>query len=722
MDNDVNIRIKQTLEGNSLPEVKAQLKAVQSEMNACNRTTAEGATRYKELSVNAGLLTTRTKELGREQRGLDGNLKVSTASALNYGKNISAIGIGLMMAANLARQFAQRLWETAKAGAEFQVMRTHFEKVSGSIKQAADDMDLLKTAVSGNLNEQEIMMFTNKMREMNKTTQESAQVLDFAERMTDKLGGTIEDATAKVFRYIETGKGKGFEQMGVSIALVNQRVEELAVSQGKTTATMEAEELATLRLTVFMDMYGDSIDNIKKKQPELDDKLIASEKNFDNLKFKIGILLAEGLEPTITALGKLATIFDGTASSMKPVDDMLKKISTGLIGTKDLLNALTSPFTTLYNMLTVKLPSAIDILTRSFADISNSLSIIAPSSFLSSLFDMITNVINKVREAVGWLNKLPGVDIKQEANSGTSTWKEAMSGTPSTPSTDKTGSRGSSKNNTADEKEILSVLQQEINKRDELQKSLALNINDLGAVLELTKQIADANERILFLQTGQQPWYKKTVSELGIVSGEDTGMPVRNYKPYEGGSKPDKDLDLAGEKVSAILDVATQTTNILGLGADSFIGKMLSGFGEVLNLADSFISLLMKFGAIGGNAASGGIFGILGGLLGFAEGGLLAGPGTGTSDSILARVSNGEYIVNAQATSQYLPFLNAINGNNSSLSNMFQRYAYGGMVSGGGTGEIKVYINSALEKTKAVRVINGMSKDIEVFNAKKTIG
>lgn len=678
MDSNVNIRIKQTLEGNSLPEVKAQLKAVQSEMNACNRTTAEGATRYKELSVNAGLLTTRTRELSREQRGLDGNLKVSTASALNFGKNISAIGIGLMMAANLARQFAQRLWETAKAGAEFQVLRNHFEKVSGSIKQATEDMNLLKTAVSGNLNEQEIMMFTNKMREMNKTTQESAQVLDFAERMTDKLGGTIEDATAKVFRFIETGKGRGFEQMGVNIALVNQRVEELAVSQGKTTATMEAEELATLRLTVFMDMYGDSIDNIKKKQPELDDKLIASEKNFDNLKLKIGILLAEGLEPTITALGKLANIFDGTASSMKPVDDMLKKISTGLIGTKDLLNALTSPFTTLYNMLTVKLPSAINILTRSFADISNSLSIVAPSGFFRSIFSMVSDVISKVREAVGWLNKLPGVDIKQEANSGTSTWKEAMSGTPST---DKTGSRGSSKNNTADEKVILSMLAEEIKKRNELQAKLELNINDLGAVLELTKQIAEANERILFLQTGQQPWYKKTVSELGIVSGEDTEMPVRGKKSYEGGSKPEKDFDAAGEKVSAILDVATQTSNILGVGADTFVGKMLSGLSEVLSLADSFISLLMKFGGIGANAASGGIFGIIGSIFGFAEGGHIQGPGTGRSDSILARVSNGEYIVNAQATSQYLPFLNAINGNNSSLSNMFQRYANGGMVS-----------------------------------------
>lgn len=52
----------------------------------------------------------------------------------------------------------------------------------------------------------------------------------------------------------------------------------------------------------------------------------------------------------------------------------------------------------------------------------------------------------------------------------------------------------------------------------------------------------------------------------------------------------------------------------------------------------------------------------LGGFLdGFATGGRVSGPGTGTSDSILARLSNGEFVVNARATSQHLPLLEAIN-------------------------------------------------------------
>lgn len=45
----------------------------------------------------------------------------------------------------------------------------------------------------------------------------------------------------------------------------------------------------------------------------------------------------------------------------------------------------------------------------------------------------------------------------------------------------------------------------------------------------------------------------------------------------------------------------------------------------------------------------------------FAEGGLVTGEGTGTSDSIPAMLSNGESVINARATALYSPLLSAIN-------------------------------------------------------------
>lgn len=50
-------------------------------------------------------------------------------------------------------------------------------------------------------------------------------------------------------------------------------------------------------------------------------------------------------------------------------------------------------------------------------------------------------------------------------------------------------------------------------------------------------------------------------------------------------------------------------------------------------------------------------------LAAFANGGYVSGPGTGTSDSIMARLSNGEFVVNAAATKRNRALLEAINSN-----------------------------------------------------------
>ena len=57
-----------------------------------------------------------------------------------------------------------------------------------------------------------------------------------------------------------------------------------------------------------------------------------------------------------------------------------------------------------------------------------------------------------------------------------------------------------------------------------------------------------------------------------------------------------------------------------------------------------------------------------------ASGGIITGQGTATSDSIPARLSNGEYVVNARATSQFLPLLNSIND-----AGLQPRFAMGGL-------------------------------------------
>ncbi len=103
-----------------------------------------------------------------------------------------------------------------------------------------------------------------------------------------------------------------------------------------------------------------------------------------------------------------------------------------------------------------------------------------------------------------------------------------------------------------------------------------------------------------------------------------------------------------------------------------------------------------------GGGLLGGLFSGLKGILGFASGGYVAGPGTGRSDSIPARLSNGEFVVNAAATRKNRALLDAIN------SGRALRLAEGGFVgggaampvSGGEAGAITIVINNNAPKAQ----------------------
>lgn len=66
--------------------------------------------------------------------------------------------------------------------------------------------------------------------------------------------------------------------------------------------------------------------------------------------------------------------------------------------------------------------------------------------------------------------------------------------------------------------------------------------------------------------------------------------------------------------------------------------------------------------------------------VGFAEGGYISGPGTGTSDSIPARLSNGEFVMRAAAVDAWGPrFMASLNA----IRNPFAGFAAGGLVGRG---------------------------------------
>lgn len=94
----------------------------------------------------------------------------------------------------------------------------------------------------------------------------------------------------------------------------------------------------------------------------------------------------------------------------------------------------------------------------------------------------------------------------------------------------------------------------------------------------------------------------------------------------------------------------------------------------------------------------------------FASGGSVAGPGTGTSDSIPAMLSNGEYVLNAQAVDRLgVPILNGLN------TGRLRGFASGGLVGSGGAYNRPASVASSSSSTSNSITLNVSALDASSF-------
>ena len=94
----------------------------------------------------------------------------------------------------------------------------------------------------------------------------------------------------------------------------------------------------------------------------------------------------------------------------------------------------------------------------------------------------------------------------------------------------------------------------------------------------------------------------------------------------------------------------------------------------------------------------------------FASGGSVAGPGTGTSDSVPAMLSNGEYVLNAQAVDRLgVPFLDGLN------TGRLRGFASGGLVGSGGAYNRPASVASSSSSTSNSITLNVSALDASSF-------
>lgn len=140
--------------------------------------------------------------------------------------------------------------------------------------------------------------------------------------------------------------------------------------------------------------------------------------------------------------------------------------------------------------------------------------------------------------------------------------------------------------------------------------------------------------------------------------------------------------------VSAEMELLMGATELLGSTlidaiVDPFntsIEEMVGNFSQALARMALEAAAQQAIMALFGGAAGGGA-GAIGAIAGFADGGPVSGPGTSTSDSIVARLSDGEFVMPARAVRHY-----GVGMMERIRTGRLPKFADGGLVGGGSSG------------------------------------
>lgn len=211
----------------------------------------------------------------------------------------------------------------------------------------------------------------------------------------------------------------------------------------------------------------------------------------------------------------------------------------------------------------------------------------------------------------------------------------------------------------------------------EKQRSAATSLSDLAAKTDAATSAARESgsswSEVSGIYERGRAAFLRSAQAMGLTEKQaktlaDQIMKTPNKTAFLKGDVTDLKAKLADAKERLAKAPKEKQTAIKGEISD-LKAKLAAAQAAVNSMHGKTVTITTKFVTVGDGSAARkqGSYGAQlkyadGGLVGFPGGGVVRGPGTGTSDSILAAVSNGEYVVKAESVNRYgLKFLDALN-------------------------------------------------------------
>jgi len=410
---EVKIKLTSELDSKGYDELRKKLNESRNELNALARATEKGSKEYKTYKESV-------KEINRIVKLSDADLKKYTQSIIaeeqalkkaekglkDVGKetektsgkfdNLIKVGIagGITYLVSQVGNLISSFGEMARQGAEFQNLYSAFERLNGGIDSANEKLKLLRKASSSNLDDSELIKYTNEMNSLGFATDETAKLLDIADTRSDDLGKTFEQGQTALKDFILSGRELGLKEIGINFVDVREKMEQLTGKTYEQIQSFGESDQQKIRSMAVLDKYGQSVDVINGKLLGTDDKLASIETLTKNVSLLFGVTLANAFE---TAAGENELFNKELTTTIQDAQKLGKQIGSAYTAMIDFSKSLQSassflsPVTTLVKFLYSNLKfltdqaldylgvvkqlrteqAAIDDLANQFTDISN---------------------------------------------------------------------------------------------------------------------------------------------------------------------------------------------------------------------------------------------------------------------------------------------------------------------------------------------------------------
>ena len=311
---DRELKIKVTAGVKPLKDLQAELRKSKEDLARLELQGKANTKEYKEQAQYVHALNAQYKQLQQSSKDAAQGIDSGSKSITELSTKLGVAGVAVYA---LVGSF-KKLYDIASAGAGFQTLYEGFVRLSGGVDMAEKNINALRQAAAGNLDDEALIQYANEMRSLGFSIDTTTKLIDIAERRGDELGVTFDTAQSALQKFIVTGAGRGLVELGINVEEVKKAIQDYTGATEEQFNQLDELTQQEVRATVVTKLYGQTLDEIARKTKGNDDKVASLSSAYNNLWKLLEVGVANAF---VTVTGEVDTNTGSLAKNIEKVTE-----------------------------------------------------------------------------------------------------------------------------------------------------------------------------------------------------------------------------------------------------------------------------------------------------------------------------------------------------------------------------------------------------------------